>query len=325
MRRRLATLVVATAAMAATFAIPAFAQQDGYPSKPLRLVVPYPAGGSTDMLGRLMALKLSEALGQRIVVENRPGANANIATEHVARAAADGYTIMIGGAANTINATLYKNLSFDFVKDLTPFAMVGIVPNIMVVPMTLPVKTPQEFIAWAKATGPSVNYASSGNGATTHMSAELFKMVTGTQMTHVPYKGSAPALTDLIAGRTHVMFDNIASALQQVKAGQLRALALTGPERSPAIPELPTLKELGVPVETTSWFGLFVATGTPPEIVDRLNREARKIVMQPDVREKLSQLGAEPRDWSTQQLVDYTRSEVDKWAKVIEVSGARVD
>jgi tripartite-type tricarboxylate transporter receptor subunit TctC len=321
MIRRLSMLLAVTLAAAW---LPAGAQQ-AYPNRPLRLIVPYPAGGSTDMLGRLMAAKLSDALGQRVVVENRPGANGNIGTEIVARAPADGYTLLIGGAANTINATLYKNLSFDFVKDVTPFAMVGVVPNIMVVPTSLPVKSPQEFIAWAKATGPSVNYASSGNGATTHMSAELFKMVTGTQMTHVPYKGSAPALTDLIAGRTQVMFDNIASALQQVKAGQLRALALTGPERSPAIPELPTLKELGIPVETTSWFGLFVASGTPPEIVERLNRESRRIVTQPDVRSQLEQLGADPRDWSPQQLADYTRAEVEKWARVIQVSGARVD
>lgn len=299
--------------------------QAGYPNRPLRLVVPYPAGGSTDMLGRLIATKLGDALGQRIVAENRPGANGNIGTEAVVRSPADGYTILIGGAANTINQTLYRNLSFDITKDLVPFAMVGIVPNIMVVPTSLPVKTPQEFIAWAKANGPSVNYASSGNGATTHMSAELFKLVTGVQMTHVPYKGSAPALTDLIAGRTQVMFDNIASALQQVKAGQLRALALTGPERSAAIPELPTLKELGIPVETTSWFGLFVPAGTPPDIVERLNQETRRIVVQPELKAQLTQLGAESRDWSVQQLADYTRAEVEKWAKVIQVSGAKVD
>jgi tripartite-type tricarboxylate transporter receptor subunit TctC len=299
--------------------------QSGYPSRPLRLVVPYPAGGSTDMLGRLIGAKLGDALGQRVVVENRPGANGNIGTESIARSPADGYSILIGGAANTINHTLYRNLSFDITKDLIPFAMIGIVPNIMVVPNSLPVKTPQEFIAWAKANAPSVNYASSGNGATTHMSAELFKMVTGTPMTHVPYKGSAPALTDLIAGRTQVMFDNIASALQQVKAGQLRALALTGPDRSPAIPELPTLKELGIAVETTSWFGLFVPAGTPGDIVERLNREVRRIVVQPEVKAQLTQLGAESRDWSVAQLQDYTRAEVEKWAKVIQVSGAKVD
>ena len=323
MRKFAPLLAVALAALV----LPATAvAQAAWPARPLRLVVPYPAGGSTDMLGRLMAAKLSDALGQRIIVENRPGANGNIGTENVARSPADGYTILIGGAANTINATFYKaNITFDFVRELVPFAMVGTVPNIMVVPVSLPVKTPQEFIAWAKATGPSVNYASSGNGATTHMSAELFKMVTGTQMTHVPYKGSAPALTDLIAGRTQVMFDNIASALQQVKAGQLRALALTGPDRSPAIPELPTLKELGIAVETVSWFGLFVAAGTPPEIVERLNREARRIVTQPDVRAQLAQLGADPRDWSVQQLTEFTKSEVEKWAKVIQVSGAKLE
>lgn len=224
------------------------AAQAPYPAKPIRLIVPYPAGGSTDILGRFIGAKLSMALGQPIAVENRSGANGNIGTEAVARSPADGYTLMLGGAANTINATLYKNLSFDLVKDLTPVAMIGIIPNIMVVPNTVPVKTPGEFVAWAKAQ-PAVNYASSGNGASTHMAAELFKLVTGTPMAHVPYRGSAAALTDLIAGRTQVMFDNIASALPQVKAGQLRALAITGPSRSPAAPELPTLKETGLDVE----------------------------------------------------------------------------
>jgi len=299
--------------------------QQAYPNKPLKLIVPYPAAGSTDILGRLIAQKLSDSLGQPIVVDNRSGAGGNIGTEVVARSAPDGYTLLIGGAQNTINATLYKNLSFDFVKDLTPFAIVGIVPNIMVVPNSVPAKTPKEFIAWAKAQSGGVNYASSGNGATTHMSAELFKLATGTSMTHVPYRGSAPALTDLISGRTQVMFDNLASALPQVKAGSLRALALTGPNRSPAIPDLPTLKESGVDVEAVSWFGLFLPSGTSKEIVDRLNREVRRIVMQPDVKAHLAQLGADPRDWSPQQIAEFANSEVKKWAKVIQVSGAKVE
>jgi len=299
--------------------------QQNYPNKPLRLIVPFPAGGSTDIVGRLMANKLSIALGQPVVVENRSGANGNIGTEALARAAPDGHTLMIGGAANTINATLYKNLSFDLLKDLTPFAMIGITPNMMVVPINSPANTPKEFITWAKAQPGGINYASSGNGASTHMAAELFKQVTGVPMLHVPYRGSAAALADLIPGRTQVMFDNMTSALQQVKAGNLKALALTGNARNPAIPDLPTLKEVGIDVEAETWFGLFVTGATSKDIVNRLNREVRAIVTQPEVKAKLIEFGMELRDMNPAQIQQFTESEVKKWGKVIEISGAKID
>lgn len=299
--------------------------QQNYPNKPLRLIVPFPAGGSTDIVGRLMANKLSIALGQPVVVENRSGANGNIGTEALARAAPDGHTLMIGGAANTINATLYKNLSFDLLKDLTPFAMIGITPNMMVVPINSPANTPKEFITWAKAQPGGINYASSGNGASTHMAAELFKQVTGVPMLHVPYRGSATALADLIPGRTQVMFDNMTSALQQVKAGNLKALALTGNARNPAIPDLPTLKEVGVDVEAETWFGLFVTGATSKDIVNRLNREVRAIVTQPEVKAKLIEFGMELRDMNPAQIQQFTESEVKKWGRVIEISGAKID
>ncbi|RYE40609.1 MAG: tripartite tricarboxylate transporter substrate binding protein [Hyphomicrobiales bacterium] len=314
----LAFLLVATLPLT-----PAWA---AWPDKPIRLVVPFPAGGSTDIIARVIGNKLSIALGQPVVVENRSGANGNIGTEYVARAAPDGYTFMIGGAANTINATLYKkDLTFDLLKDLTPIAMIGVSPNILVVPATSPVRTAEELVTLAKAQPTSISYASSGNGASTHMAAELFKSVTGAPMTHVPYRGSAAAYPDLIAGRTQVMFDNLTSAMQQVKSGNLRALALTGTSRNAGAPGLPTLKEQGINVEAETWFGLFMPAATPRDIVERLNREARLIVQQPDVKAKLMEFGCDLRDMDTVQLQAFTASEVRKWARVIEVSGAKLD
>lgn len=306
-------------------ATPVVHAQD-WPARPLKLVVPFPAGGSTDIIGRMIANKLSTALGQPVVVENRSGANGNIGTEAVARSAPDGYTIMIGGAANTINATLYKkDLSFDLLKDLVPFAMLGVSPNIIVVPAASPIRSARELVAAAKANPTAISYASSGNGASTHMAAELFKNVTGAPMAHVPYRGSAAAYPDLIAGRTHVMFDNMTSALQQVKAGNLRALALAGASRHPAAPDLPTLKEQGIDVVAETWFGLFMPAGTPRPIVERLNREVRQIVVQPDVQAKLVEFGCVLRDMDVAELQRFTEAEVKKWAHVITVSGAKVD
>jgi tripartite-type tricarboxylate transporter receptor subunit TctC len=314
---------LAALAFAAT---PAVHAQGAWPSKPLKMIVPFPAGGSTDIVGRLMANKLSAALGQPVVVENRSGANGNIGTDVVARSPADGYTFMIGGAANTINATLYKkDLTFDLTKDLVAFGLIGVSPNIIVVPANSPVKSAADLVARAKADPKAISFASSGNGASTHMAAELFKNVTGAPMSHVPYRGSAAAYPDLIAGRTQVMFDNITSALQQVKAGNLRALALTGANRSVAAPDIPTLKEQGIDVQAETWFGLFIPAGTPKDVVERLNREVRKIVVQPDVRAKLVEFGCDLRDMDVAQLQRYTASEVAKWAHVIEVGNIKLD
>lgn len=243
----------------------------------------------------------------------------------MARAAPDGYTLLIGGAANTINATLYKNFANDLNRDLVPMAMIGVLPNMMVVPKTVPARNAREFVAWAKTQPGGVSYGSSGQGATTHLAGELFKMVTGTPMTHIPYRGSAPALTDLIAGRTVVMFDNMTSALQQVKAGHLSALAIAGKTRNPALPDVPTLKELGIEVEAETWFSLFLPAATPRAIVERLNREVRQIVQQPDMKTKLGEFGLELRDMGLPELRQFTDTEVAKWAKVIEVSGVKAE
>jgi tripartite-type tricarboxylate transporter receptor subunit TctC len=259
-------------------------------------------------------------------VENRSGANGNIGTDFVARSAPDGYTMVIGGAANTINATLYKkDLNFDLTKDLVTFAMIGVSPNIIVVPANSPVKSAAELVAFSKANPKSVSFASSGLGASTHMAAELFKNVTGAVMTHVPYRGSAAAYPDLIAGRTQVMFDNMTSALQQVKVGNLRALAQTGANRNPAAPDVPTLKEQGIDVDAETWFGLFMPAATPRPIVERLNREVRQIVVQPDVKARLVEFGCELRDMDVAQVQRFTESEVKKWARVIEVGHVKID
>jgi tripartite-type tricarboxylate transporter receptor subunit TctC len=296
-----------------------------YPNRPIRLIVGYPAGGSTDVLARLMAAKLSDLVGQQVIVENKPGATGNIATEFVVRSPADGYTLSIGGAASTINASLQKNLTYDFARDLAPVGLTSRSPNIMVVPAASPAKTPAEFIAYTKANPGKVNYASSGNGASTHMAAELFKLVTRAEMTHVPYRGNAPALTDLITGQTQVMFDNLPSSAPFIRAGQLRALAITGSARTDAFPELPTLKELGYDVEVYSWTGLYAPAATPREIVDYLGAQLLKIVAMPDYQARLKDLGAEAVPMGPDELGAYTRVEITKWAKVVEVSGAKID
>ncbi|TXL71369.1 tripartite tricarboxylate transporter substrate binding protein [Vineibacter terrae] len=311
------------AALMMTAAMPAQAQD--YPARPLRLVVGYAAGGSTDVLARLTASKLSELIGQQVVVENKPGANGNIAGESVARARPDGYTLFIGGAASAINASLYRRLSFSFAKDFAPVGMIGSTPSVMVVPMTLPMKTPGEFVAYAKANPGKVNFASSGTGATTHLSGELFKLQTGIEMTHVPYKGSAPALADLVAGRVEVMFDNLISATPYIQSGQLRPLGLTGPVRRPSMPDVPTLKEQGFDVVVLSWAGIYVPAETPPEIIAYLNAQMRKVAAMPDYREKLSSLGVEPQVMGVDEMKAYTRAEIAKFARVVEASGARAD
>lgn len=311
------------AALMMTAAMPAQAQD--YPARPLRLVVGYAAGGSTDVLARLTASKLSELIGQQVVVENKPGANGNIAGESVARARPDGYTLFIGGAASAINASLYRRLSFSFAKDFAPVGMIGSTPSVMVVPMTLPMKTPGEFVAYAKANPGKVNFASSGTGATTHLSGELFKLQTGIEMTHVPYKGSAPALADLVAGRVEVMFDNLISATPYIQSGQLRPLGLTGPVRRPSMADVPTLKEQGFDVVVLSWAGIYVPAETPPEIIAYLNAQMRKVAAMPDYREKLSSLGVEPQVMGVDEMKAYTRAEIAKFARVVEASGARAD
>jgi tripartite-type tricarboxylate transporter receptor subunit TctC len=308
-------------------AMPLLATGQSYPSKPIRLVVPFPAGGTTDLLARAMAQKLSEALGQQVVVDNRPGAGGNIGSDIVAKSAPDGYTLLMGTVGtHAINVSLYAKMPYDAVKDFVPIVLVAGVPNVLVVHPALPVKTVADLIKLAKDQPGSINFASSGNGTSIHLSGELFKSLTGVQMAHIPYKGSAPALTDLIGGQVQIMFDNLPSALPHIKAGKLRAIAVTSTKRAPALPDLPTIAESGIPgFEASSWFGMLAPAGTPREIVLRINAEVNKALQAGDMKEKLLAQGAEAVGNSPEFFVEYIRSETTKWAKVVKDSGAKVD
>lgn len=321
------TLLLGPLALAAALAaghLPAAAQ--AYPAKPIHLVVGYAAGGSTDSVARLLGQKLAEELGQPVIVENKPGAGATIASDYVAKAAPDGYTLFMSTIANTINTTLYKRLSFDFERDFAPVSLVATVPNVLVVNPDVPAKTVKEFIALAKSKPGGINFGSSGSGSSVHLSGELFNMVAGVQLTHVPYKGSAPAAVDLMSGQIQAMFDNLSTALPFIKAGKLRALAVTSAERSPAAPDIPTMAEAGLPeCEVLSWFALVAPAKTPKDIVDRLNAATVKALADPAVKQQFAALGADPVSSTPAALADLIKSETAKWAKVVKASGASVD
>lgn len=299
---------------------------ENYPNKPVKIVVGYAPGGSSDTVARLIASRLSERMGQTFVVENRPGAASNIAAAGVARSPSDGYTILLGSNASTINMSLYKDLPFDFQKDFDSVALLTRFPNIIAVNPALPVNTVTEFIDYAKANPHGIFFASSGAGSSTRLSAELFKMMTGAPMEHVQYKGSAPALTDLMAGRVQVMFDTAPSVIPMIQGGKLRALAVTSAERQPFAPDIPTVDASGVKgYEVTSWYGLFVPTGTPTAIVDKLNKEVNAILEEPDTVEKLAVMVATPGGGSTEEVRQHVASEVIKWGEVVKASGATAD
>jgi tripartite-type tricarboxylate transporter receptor subunit TctC len=321
----LRTLTLFLAALSALSAGNAAAQ--AWPSKPIKWVVPFAPGGTTDILARTIGEKLSIALGQPVVVENKPGAGGGIGADFTAKAAPDGYTIM-GGTISThaINASLYSKLPYDPVKDFVPITLIARIPNLLVVNPDIPAKNVAELIALLKANPGKYSFASSGNGTSQHLSGELFKSMTGVEMQHVPYKGSPPALQDVVGGQVSMTFDNITTAWPLAKVGKLRPLAVTTAKRSSIAPEVPTLAESGLPgFEVGSWQGVFAPAGTPPEIVKRLNVEIVKILNSPDVREKLTALGAEPVGDSAEQFSAYVKSEVVKWSDVVKKSGARVD
>jgi tripartite-type tricarboxylate transporter receptor subunit TctC len=316
--------IVLLAAFLSAFSGHALAQS--WPSKPIRYVVPFPPAGATDITARIMADKISGPLGQPVVVENRPGAAGNVGSEFVAKSAPDGYTILQLTVAQSISATLYAKLNYDLEKDLAPAAMVALVPNVMIVHPSVPANSVAEFIALAKAKPGKINFASSGSGTSIHMSAEMFKMLTGVNIVHIPYKGSGPALADLIGGQVDVMFDNLTSSIGHIRSGRLRALAITSATRYPELPELPTMQEAGVPgYEATAWFGIVVPKGTPRDVIARINGEVNKALAQPDVKEKLAQQGALARAWTPEQFGDFIHNEVVKWGKVVKASGAKVE
>ena len=306
----------------------AFAQAPtAYPTKPIRLVVPFPAGGATDILAREVAKHLTDAWGQSVVVDNRPGAGGNIGSELVAKSAPDGYTLEMGTVGtHAINASLYSKMPYDHVKDFVPVILVAGVPNVLEVNPSVPVNSVQELIAYAKANPGKLNFASSGSGTSIHLSGELFKVMAGVQMTHVPYKGSAPALADLLGGQVQLMFDNLPPSLPQIKAGKLRALAVTSATRAPALPDVPTVAEAGLPgFEASSWFGVLAPAGTPPAIVAKLNAEIAKWLTSPEAKEKLASVGANIAGGTPEDFARHIQAETAKWAKVVKESGAKVD
>jgi tripartite-type tricarboxylate transporter receptor subunit TctC len=321
-------LVLLTAVITAIAAPFTFAQgAANYPTKPVRLVVPFPAGGTTDILARAVAQKLSEAWGQQVIVDNRPGAGGNIGSDLVAKSKPDGYTLLMGTVGtHAINPSLYKNMPYDHVKDFVPVILVAGVPNVLVVNPSLPVHSVPELIAYAKANPGKLNFASSGNGTSIHLSGELFKAMTGVEMTHVPYKGSAPALTDLIGGQVQLMFDNLPSSLPFIKAGKLRALAVTSGARAAALPDLPTLAESGLPgFEASSWFGVLAPAGTPRDIVAKLNGAIAGWLASPEAKEKLLAQGAIAAGGAPEDFARHIGAETSKWAKVVKASGAHID
>jgi tripartite-type tricarboxylate transporter receptor subunit TctC len=296
-----------------------------YPTRPVRFIVGYPAGGSTDILARLIGQRLSERLGQQFIVENKPGAGNNIGTETVVRADPDGYTVLLINPANFINTSLYANLNFNFVRDIAPVATFIRVPNVMTVPKDLPAKTVAEFIAYVKANPGKVNLASSGNGTSVHLSGEMFMAMTGAKMLHVAYKGAAPATTDLISNRVQVMFDNMPSIIGHIRGGELRALAVTTAERSPGLPDVPTVAETVPGYEASALFGMGAPAKTPPEIIARLNHEINEVLAEPETRKRLVELGGEPLIASPKDFGDMIKAETEKWEKVVKYADIKIE
>jgi tripartite-type tricarboxylate transporter receptor subunit TctC len=310
-------IAVAAAALCAAHAIAEAAQP--YPSRPIRIVVAYTPAGTTDILARVIGQKMNEAWGQPVIIDNRPGANGNIGTEYAAKAQPDGHTFLMTTAGpHGINPSLYRKLGYDAVRDFSAVSLVALVPNILVVNMSLPVKDVKGLIAHAKANPGKLSYGSPGAGSTAHLSMELFKAMTGTNIVHVPYKGSAGVLTDVMGGQIAATMDNMPAYLPQVKAGKIRALAVSPAKRSPALPDLPTVAEAGVPgYASSAWFGLVAPAATPKDVVARLSAETARILQIPDVKARLADLGAEPIGSTPEQFAAHIKAEIEKWAKVI--------
>jgi tripartite-type tricarboxylate transporter receptor subunit TctC len=309
-------------------ALPAFSRiawAQAYPTRPVRIIVGFPAGGPADFVARLMGKWLSERLGQPFVIENRPGASSNIATEIVVRAPPDGYTLLLANSANTINATLYEKLNFDIVRDIAPVASIVRSPNVMVVNPTFPAKTVPEFIAYAKANPGKINFASGGNGSTLHIAGELFKMMAGVDMVEVPYKGNAPALTDLLGGQVQVMFTLIFTSIEHIRAGRLRALAVTTATRSEALPDIPTVGDFVPGYEASTWWGVGAPKNTPADIINKLNKEINAGLADANLKARFAELGGTPLPGSPADFGKLIADETEKWAKVIKFAGIKAD
>jgi tripartite-type tricarboxylate transporter receptor subunit TctC len=321
-RRQFVHLAAGVAALPAMTRV---TRAQAYPTRPVRIIVGFPAGGGVDIVARLIGQWLSERLGQPFVIENRPGAGSNIATEVVVRAPADGYTILLVHASNAINATLYDKLNFNFIRDIAPVAGIIVVPNVMVLNPSVPAKTVPEFIAYAKANPGKINIASGGIGGPSHVSAELFKMMTGTDMLLVSYRGMAPAVTDLLAGQVQLMFNSLPASIEYIKAGKLRALAVTTATRSETLPGIPTMGEFVPGYESPTWYGVGVPKNTPAEIVDKLNKEVNAALADPKMKARLADLGGVALPGSSAEFDKFIAEETEKWAKVVKFSGAKAD
>ncbi|MEA2933366.1 MAG: hypothetical protein QOD74_12 [Variibacter sp.] len=313
------------AALSGALAMPHLARAQGYPNRTVRVVIGYTPGGSADITARLISQWLSERTGQSFIVESRPGGGTNIGTEAVINATPDGYTLLLVAPANAINATLYAKMNHNFLRDIAPIAGLIRFPNVVVVNPDLPIKSIPELIAYAKANPGKLNMASSGNGSTIHMSGELFKMMTGINMQHVPYRGGAPALTDLMGGSVQVMFDNIPTSFEYVRTGKLRGLATTGTERAELLPDLPTVKEFLPEYEAYSWYGLGAPKDTPKEIIDWVNREVNAILADPKTKTRFAELGATLIPGTPADFGKWVANETDKWGKVVKFAGVKAD
>ncbi|MGB9414447.1 MAG: tripartite tricarboxylate transporter substrate binding protein [Pseudolabrys sp.] len=306
-------------------ALSRIASAQTYPTRPVRLVVGFAAGQAIDILARLIAQSLSERFGQQFIVENRPGGGGNIATEAVVRAPPDGYTLLAVGSNNMINATLYEKLNFDFIRDIALVASIYRVPQVMEVNPSFPAKTLPELIAYAKANPGKINFASAGNGSVAHVTAELFKMMAGVNMQHVPYRGAAPALTDLLGGQVHLMFDNMPSSIEHIRAGRLRPLAVTATARLEGLPDVPTVADFLPGFETSAWAGIGAPKNTPAEIIDRLNWETNAALADPKLKARVADLGGMVFPLSPAEYEKRVAEETEKWGKVVKFSGARPD
>ena len=326
-KQALATAIAATIAMGA--AVPALAQGTSWPTKPVRFVVPYPPGGSLDQVARALADKMKDGLGQPVLVENRPGAGGNVGADQVAKSAPDGYSIVMGAVAtHAINPALYPKMPYDPIKDFQPITLVASTPNVLIVPPNSPITSPKDLIDFARKNPGKLNFGSGSNGSTGHLAGELMKQLTGTFIVHIPYAGGNPALLALMSGQTDLMFDNLANASAQIKAGKVRPLAVTTLKRSSFAPELPTMAEAdprlkGFDLDT--WFGIMAPAGIPKEALERLHTEIVKALNSADLRERLSRMGAEPGGNSPQQFSDFIQREMAKYARIVKLSGAKVD
>lgn len=331
-RRSVLALTLGIAASAAALLAAPTALAQVWPARPVKIVVPFPAGGTTDIVARLLSVELQKAWGQPVVIENRGGAGGNIGSEAVAKSPADGYTLLMATVGtHSINLPLFEankqRLPYHPLNDFAPITNVASVPNVMVVPASLPVNSVQEFIALAKRQPGRLNMASSGNGTSIHLTGELFKSMTGIYMLHLPYRGSAPALQDLIAGNTQVMFDNLPSTLPHIRSGRLKALAITSRERSAALPNVPTMEAAAnlKGFDATAWFGLLAPAGTPREVINKVHQDVARILATPEMRERFAAQGAQPIGDAPAQFGVFIRAEIDKWTQVVRFSGARVD